>query len=456
MTSQRPDSWKQTAVFLRCGERTVKRWEKERGLPVHRVPGSGRGRVFAYAEELTTWLQSAQDLVPDSDARAADPGELAPGSATPGRPGSGWRVLVGLLAMVLVSLGLLLRGFPPAGRMLIGSAHSKDAGPALHSPSPQAEELYLQGRYYWNKRTPDDLNKAVDFFTQAIVLDPSYAKAYVGLADCYNLLREFSAMPARDAHPRALAAARKAVELDDSSSEAHTSLAFATLYWKWDAAAAEREFKRAIALDPNNVRAHHWYATSLSAWGRRQEALSQIDLAQKLEPASISILADKGLLLYLAGQVNPALALLQQLETSEPSYAAPHRYLADIFFRDGDYPRYLAERKKLALLLHDDADLAITNAAEKGFAAGGERSMLAAMLPVQKQYYAQGAVPATALAATCARLGREEAALQYLQVAYDRREEILLITKDDPSFQSLRGVPQFESLLLRIATPRPD
>lgn len=107
---------------------------------------------------------------------------------------------------MIVSVGLLLRGFPSFGKVTIGSAASNRVAPPPHIPTPAAEELYLQGRYYWDKRTPDDLNKAVDFFTQAIVRDPSYAKAYVGLADCYNLLREFSAMPARDAHPRALAA----------------------------------------------------------------------------------------------------------------------------------------------------------------------------------------------------------------------------------------------------------
>ena len=115
--------------------------------------------------------------------------------------------------------------------------------------SPEAEELYLKGRYFWNKRTPEDLNKALDLFTQAIVRDPGYAQAYVGLADCYNLLREYSVMPPNEAYPRALAAAKKAVELDDNSAEAHNSLAFATFYWTWDAATAEREFKRAIAVE---------------------------------------------------------------------------------------------------------------------------------------------------------------------------------------------------------------
>ena len=145
------------------------------------------------------------------------------------------------------------------------------------------------------------MNQAVDYFTQAIVHDPNYAQAYVGLADCYNLLREYSAMPPEEAYPRALAAAKKAVELDDSSAEAHTSLAFATFYGSFDAAGAEREFRRALALNPSDARAHHWYATSLFAEGRYAEALSQIEMAQQLDPASSAILADKGLILLYAG-----------------------------------------------------------------------------------------------------------------------------------------------------------
>src|ERR1019366_4026317 len=142
---------------------------------------------------------------------------------------------------------------------------------------PEAQDLYLKGRYYWDKRTPDDLNKAVDFFTQASIRDPNYAQAYVGLADCYNLLREYAAMTPEEAYPRALAAAKTAVELDDSSAEAHNSLAFVTFYWNWDVAGAEREFRRALELNPTYVVAHHWYATFLMTIGRLPEALEQID-----------------------------------------------------------------------------------------------------------------------------------------------------------------------------------
>lgn len=152
-----------------------------------------------------------------------------------------------------------------------------------HVPNPAARDLYLKGRYYWNKRTPADLNMALDYFTQAIVSDPNYARAYVGTADCFNLLREFSVMPEEEAYPQAMAAARKAIELDGSLAEAHNSLAFGTYYWSMDAAGAEREFRQALGLDPNYALAHHWYATFLVSIGRNQEALNQIEMAQQLD-----------------------------------------------------------------------------------------------------------------------------------------------------------------------------
>ena len=241
----------------------------------------------------------------------------------------GW--LIG--ALVLVAALAATLGFTYYKQASFRSVREDaSAGKSLaagHTTSPEAKELYLKGRYEWDKRTPESLNKAVDYFTQAIVHDPNYAQAYVGLADCYNLLREFSAMPPEEAYPRALAAAKKAVELDDSSAEAHTSLAFATFYGSFDAAGAEREFQHALALNPNDARAHHWYATSLFAEGRYPEALSQIEIAQQLDPASTAILADKGLILLYAGPKEEGVALLKQLERTEPAFPSTYRYLQD-------------------------------------------------------------------------------------------------------------------------------
>ena len=256
--------------------------------------------------------------------------------------------------------------------------------------NPQARELYLTGQYYWDKRTPADLNKAVNYFSQAIDRDPTYAKAYVGLANCYSLLREFAAMPSEEAFPRALAAARKAVELDDSSAEAHNALALVTFYWNWDAAGAEREFRRAIQLDPSYVTAHHWYATFLMVLGRSQEALEQIELAQQLDPASTPVLADKGLILYHKGDKDQAISLLKQIAVSQPAFFSTHQYLSAIYLDENDAPKYLEEAAKAAALSHDAGEAVLVQEAEDGYRSGGEQGMLQSILRVKKKHFNEG------------------------------------------------------------------
>ena len=228
-SGKRLDSWKEIAAFFGRAERTVKRWETERGLPVHRFPGGGRSAVFAYSEELRAWLEGRRDELGPEDP-PSNPGELEaampvaetvqelPGTREPVSSPTissptilrlaAWLVplaLVGILVLLFSAKNPGLRFKALAGR---------------HSANPEAQDLYLKGRYFWERRTPEDLTKAVDYFTQAIVKDPSDAHAYVGLADSYNLLREFGAMAPAEAYPRALSAAQRAVELDSTSAEA--------------------------------------------------------------------------------------------------------------------------------------------------------------------------------------------------------------------------------------------
>ena len=214
-----------------------------------------------------------------------------------------WPVAAALVALGALGavLWLSLRGGHVAGTHVVNS---------------DAQQLYLKGRFYWDKRTPESLNMAVDYFTQAIARDPNYAAAYVGLADTYNLLSEYTVMPYREAFSRALAAARKAVQLDDSLAEAHCSLAYASFWGAWDAVTAEREFKRALRLKPDLAVAHHWFATFLSTQGRPAEALAEIDRAQQLDPTSISVLADKAEIIGASGRHGEAIALASQIAGS--------------------------------------------------------------------------------------------------------------------------------------------
>jgi len=367
----------------------------------------------------------------------------------------GWRwSLVFPVAALLFVLWSLWPSHPAAGagtKQPAGATRTPDT--SRHPVNPantEAEQFYLKGRFYWEKRTPDGLNKAVDFFTQAIVHDPNYAPAYVGLADCYNLMREYTLMPASEAYPRALAAAQKAVQLDDQSSEAHASLAFALFYGTWNAPDADREFRRAIELNPNNAVAHHWYATYLSTIGRHSEALLEIERAQSLDPASKSIVADKGDLLFNAGRSDEAAALLKQLEATEPDFISPHRYLKGIYFASGDYPLYLEEWRKEAQLMRDNASLKLVDAADKGFAQGGVRTMLQNTRELEMKLYARGQLSPYNLAQTDALLGNNQEAIRYLKIAYEKHDELAFQVGGDPAFNHLHADPAYQDFAKRL------
>jgi len=340
-----------------------------------------------------------------------------------------------------------------AQKVAVATSPSPSEGYTHRPANHEAEELYLQGRFYWNKRTPESLTKAVDFFTQAIVHDPSYAQAYVGMADCYNLLREFSVMPSSEAYPRALAAAKKAVELDDQSSQAHASLAFVSAYGMWDFATADREFRRAIELDPNNSVAHHWYATYLMSLRHTREALTEIERAQALDPTSNSVVADKGVLLFDAGRSSEAIALLQQVEETEPNFSSPHRFLRLIYLDIGDYRNYLIETRKEAVLLHDDVGLKLIEAAEKVYASGGSGAMLQLLRQQQIKLYEQGSFSPYFLAQTCAVMGNKQEALQYLREAYSKHADGLEGVQNDAAFLNLRDEPGFRDLIAKMGLP---
>jgi len=469
---KRLDSWKEIAAFFGRNERTVNRWEKERALPVHRMPGGERGGVFAYVEELTAWLQSA-DLAEEPDATSHDPEPTAAAAgakpkdistpAPPPEPGSppaslpastsSWfrRHSAALGAIAVLGLALLcVAVYQEDARS--SSAHPGSV-PAANAASParaQAEELYLQGRYHWDKRTGPDLTQALDDFTRATQIDPTFAKGYAGAADTYNLLREYTDMPGSQAFPLALADAKKAVALDDTLAEGHRALAFADFYWNWDAPGAEREFRRAIALDPKDAEAHHWYATSLSAMGRHPEALAEIEMARKLNPTSSSIASDRALLLANAGQTEQAIAVLQELENADPSFHSSHAYLAGIYFSQRKFDKWLDEREKIAVLCHDQRSLDHIARLRARLQSGGPQPMLELLLQDQREDYREGRTGAFMVADTLALLGRNQEALEYLEKAYQRHEYILMSMADWGSFRSLHDDPKFKELLRRV------
>jgi DNA-binding winged helix-turn-helix (wHTH) protein/tetratricopeptide (TPR) repeat protein len=400
------------------------------------------------------WIGPIQGVepVPEETRGNDSPEKQVTAAESPSKP-SRLRKMVFVLPVLAMFFAVWI--FRPGRRDAKASAKSSPPGARIlhQAANREAEDFYLKGRFYWNKRTPESLNQALEAFTQAIAHDSNYSDAYVGLADCYNLLREFSAMPGNEAYFKAFAAAKKAVGLDQQSSEAHASLGFVTFFGMWDAADAEKEFRRAIELDPNNVKAHHWYATFLNALGRHDEALTEIDLARKLAPDSSSILADKGELLWGAGRHEQGLQLLKQVEAAEPDFISPHVYLRLAYFETGDYPNYFVELKKDALLTHDAAQTSVAEAAAKGFAQGGEHGLFAAQLSEQKKLYQQRKVSPYYVAQTEARLGNKREAIRYLTICIQSHDEVLLNLGDDEGFASLHGDPAFTQLLAKIGLP---
>jgi hypothetical protein len=472
-TKKRLDSWKEIATFFDRDERTVKRWEKERGLPVYRVPGSARGGVFAYAEELAEWLKAPHQSLEavearepetappeDSDRAVVIPANVLTIKAPADIPAPTLRLVpapsrLSAARFLLWIVPLLLI----AGSFLVFSVSRrepryKNALAAPHRPVTESQDLYLKGRYYFEKRTPDDLNHAVDLFTQSIVHDPAYAAPYVGLADSYNLLREYSAMPADEAFPRARAAASKAVELDPNSAEAHNSLAFASFWGFFDVATADREFRRAIELDPSLSRAHHWYATFLSDIHRDQDALTEIERARQLNPSSTPILADKGCILAQARRTEEARALLTQLTASQPDFVPPHRYLAeDIYAPEGNYAGYFAEMTTVANLRHDAKAEKKIEAEKKAYAKAGPRGLFEQRLSNARESFDHGTGSAYDLAAAYASLGQNNEAIKYLEISWQRHELILTTLPVARAFDNMHQDAQFRALVAKVGLP---
>jgi tetratricopeptide (TPR) repeat protein len=454
------DTWKEIASFFGRDERTVKRWEKERGLPVHRLPGGRRGTVYAFAEELTRWLRAPDNAEaleqPDQPEQAvsnetdsAEPLLLKTESELAHEPERrSWRVYgIGIAAGLVLAFGIgySLKVHTVHGRLL----------PTFHALADdttrkQAEDLYLQGRYHWNKRTPADLTIALDLFTKATEVDPTYALAYAGKADSYNLLREYTGMPASQAFPLAIASAKKAIALDDKLAEGHRALAFATFYWDWDVAAGEREFQRAIELNPNDVEAHHWYATSLLAQSRYPEAIEQIEIARKLDPQSSSVATDRAIILYSSGRKEEGIALLQELQAAEPSFCSPPRYLAGIYLERRQYEKYFAEAETAARITGDEHSMNMLQSLRKEYETAGEQAALKTELDDRLLSLQRGRGDALSVAETYALLGRNQEAIDYLKKAYERHEYMLISIDNFRLFDEIRNQPEFQQLVKRI------
>ena len=311
----------------------------------------------------------------------------------------------------------------------------------------EAYRLYLKGRNAWNKRTSDALQEAIDFFNQAIAIDPNYGAAYAGLADCYNMLVVYGRLEPKEGFPKAKEAAERALEIDESSAEAHSSLAFIKFRWDWDRSATEREFQTAIKLKPAYAPAHQWYSSYLVAVERFDEAIAEAKRTEELEPLSFVASSHLGWIYYLAGQTDKAIEQCRKILERDPSSFPARRYLGLAYEAKGMYSEAIAEFQTGVKLSGSPLMLALLGHA---YAVSGKTAEAKQVLSDLQQLQGQRYVSPYTVAAIHAGLGDQDQAFKWLETAVEERDIWLMNLKVDPVFAKLRSQRKFTDILARI------
>jgi TolB-like protein/Flp pilus assembly protein TadD len=320
---------------------------------------------------------------------------------------------------------------------------------ARPTENTEAHQLYLKGRFFWNKRTGDDLKKSIDYFEQAIAADPNYALAYAGVADAYVLLPGYSGGAPRDYYPKAIAAAKKALELDDTLAEACTSLALAIWYNDFDFSQANREFQRAIELNPNYAIAHQQYGNNtLSALGRFDDAIAEGKRAAELDPLSLVINADLGVNYYYAGRFDEAIAQERKTLELDPGYYFAYLNLGQALEMKGARDAAIAEYQKARELNDDPLVLALLAHA---YGLSGNKMEAEKILDQLKKLSQERYVSAYSFALAYLGLGNEQEALRWLEQSYqDRAGADIGWIRVDHLLDPLHGDPRFEAIAEKI------
>ena len=316
--------------------------------------------------------------------------------------------------------------------------------------SSEGYELYLKGRYFWNKRDPESLRKALDYFHRAAEKDPGYAPAQAGLADTYSLLgtAAFDALPAAEGMEKARVAAKRALSIDDGLAEAHASLGFVTYRYDWDWTAAEHEFKRAIALNPNYGTAHRWYSDFLSDLGRRNESLSEAQVALALDPLSLIDNENLARVHYFAREFDEAEEGSKKTLEMNPNFPIAHMRLGRAYAAKGMYREAVHEFEESSRSM-ENRSLAIASIGN-ALARSGDRSGAIRALDELAALSKQRRVAAICFALVYAGLGENDQTMVWLEKAYKERSDFLIILRVDPVFDGLRADRRFQDLLRRI------
>jgi adenylate cyclase len=605
---RRLDSWKEIAAFFGRDERTVRRWEKESALPVHRVPGAAKGRVFAYESELDLWLSTPQAL--RTKTLALEP-QISPVQISQVQPeGKRWHlgaagVWVGILAIcaalaagiwvhrkshrfaayasalnalhvgtedlhqttaaqdafgpdcvavlpftnvrgdantdylsdgiteslignlahvpqlkvrsrdsvfrykgkdvdvptagsnlrvsVLVSGRVMAQGDTieisaeltdvrdnteiwghrytgkRADIILLQQQMAGDLAGKLRSTlstavkeqvtnqgtqDAEAYSLYLKGRYGWNNRTYDELEKAISYFNRAIDKDPEYALAYSGLADVYSVLPNYGGTPGED-FSKSNAAARKALELDATLAHPHAVLGSNEIQYDWDFAGGEAEFKKAFELDPNDATARQWYADDIGMiGGREQEALAEVNLAHELDPQSPVISRVVASVRVSARQYDEAIAICSKLANEKPTFAIAHDCLAYGYWGKRIYPQVIEEWKTHGQLSGNRGESEFAAAMEQGYRSAGWKGALTQAIEIRQAQRKTGYFSALEIARFCADLGDKEQAFHWLNTAYQEHDWLLIGLNTYFQLDPLRSDPRFAELVRKVGLPQ--
>jgi TolB-like protein/DNA-binding winged helix-turn-helix (wHTH) protein/Flp pilus assembly protein TadD len=331
----------------------------------------------------------------------------------------------------------------------------------IRTVNPEAYDLYLQGRFYWNERNPAAIRHSIAYFNRAINVDPDFAMAYVGLADAYNISNVAGGVSAEESLPKAKAAALRAIALDPTIAEAHAALGMDLSHYDFDFPGARREFLQAIGLNPNSAYAHFFYANCyLLPMGKNSEAIAENGKALELDPLSLPISNFMGMTYMFAGRYDESRKQFERTIAMDPTFPLAHEYLAWLLAMMGNYEESVQEKEKSELLNGAAPDAAAAHAAtlQQAFRKGGERAYWQTILNEALASYqrSQGSTPSAGnVAAVYALAGEKDRAFEWLAKAYNEHDgmEISLV-RSDPAFRNLRGDPRFSDLLRRMGLPQ--